>query len=189
MGWDDERIAERKNEERKKKYINLETGMYVKGQRLYFHKEKIENLKLLVFLPTGFGFMEDKEIRKRYPTYNRPEVVVGNTEKEVTFAFSVLENHIADESLREGTVNMLKTLLRSANPSIAIEGEGAVLNGDLSCRWLGFKSYIIGGTLYNLMGIVSFPGRTILGMFSCPHDLSLWWNSIFLKILENMEEY
>ena len=67
MGWDDERIAERKNEERKKKYINLETGMYVKGQRLYFHKEKIENLKLLVFLPTGFGFMEDKEIGKRDP--------------------------------------------------------------------------------------------------------------------------
>lgn len=79
-------------------------------------------------------------------------------------------------------------MISSANPSIGFFDEGTAQNDFMSCSWFDFKSYVITGTIYNLTVIVSFRSRTILGMFSCPYDLILWWKPIYLQILETFEE-
>lgn len=62
--------------------------------------------------------------------------------------------------------------------------EGEKEGGDSMLNWFDFKSYVITGTLYNLASVISFRDRSVLGMFSCPYELSPWWKPVYLKVLE-----
>lgn len=188
MEWEDARIIHLRNEERKKKYSNLHTGMYIKEQLVCFEQYSIEELELTLILPLEFSNLSPDDIFRKYPSLDRPDVVVGNEDGNVAFAFSLLKDHIVSMELRKNTIGSLRTLIKSANPSIDFYDEGAVQNERMSCNWFDFKSYIMTGSIYNLASIVSFKERTVLGMFSCPYDLSPWWKPIFLKILETFEE-
>ena len=188
MEWDDARIISSRNEERKKRYTDLNTGMYIKEQLLMFEKCDIEDLKFTITLPQGFLAMNQEMVSRKYPSLDRPDIVIGNDVGDTVFAFSALKDHISTGELRKNTATTLRTLIKAANPSISFMDSGNVNNDFMSCCWFDFKSYIITGVLYNLTNIVSFKNRTILGMFSCPYELQQGWKTVYLKILETYEE-
>lgn len=188
MEWEDTRIIHLRNEERKKRYCDLNTGMYIKEQLVCFEKWGIEELEINLILPSGFLKLNPDFVNKKYPSLDQPDIVIGNESGDVVFAFSSLQEHIADVELGKHTIGTLRTLIKSANPSINFYDEGIIQNEFMSCCWFDFKSYVITGAIYNLTSIISFKSRTILGMFSCPYDLRLWWKAVFLKILETIKQ-
>lgn len=119
-GWEDERVVHMQNEERKKKYCNLDTGMYIKEELICFERFHIDEMGFSLVLPRGFARLD----------------------------------------------------------------EGEKESGDSMLNWFDFKSYVITGTLYNLASVISFRDRSVLGMFSCPYELSPWWKPVYLKVLE-----
>lgn len=187
MEWQDVEIIALRREEHKKKFADLNTGMFIKEQLIYFQKQVIKDMGFNIMLPSKYIMMAQEDISRKYPSVDRPNIVIGNDEGDVVFAFSDVQDHIKDDLIRENTILMIKTLLKSANPSINFIDEGALKNNYMSCVWLGFKSYVIGGSIYNFTNIVSFVDKTILGMFSCPYNLHSWWHPIFLKILNSIE--
>lgn len=188
MKWGDERIIHLRNEERKKKFTDLSTGMYIKEQLITFERYPIEEMEFTLILPSGYSRLGQDIINRKYPSVDRPDIVIGNEAGDVVFTFSILQDHITDDELRKKTMSTLRTMISSANPSIGFFDEGTAQNDFMSCSWFDFKSYVITGTIYNLTVIVSFRSRTILGMFSCPYDLNPWWKPIYLQILETFEE-
>ena len=102
----------------------------------------------------------------------------------MVFAFSALKDAITGSEFRKQTVQSLKGLMSCANPSLGFLDEGEEESGDSMLNWFDFKSYVITGTLYNLASVISFRDRSVLGMFSCPYELSPWWKPVYLKVLE-----
>lgn len=188
MEFEDVRIIHLRNEERKKRYCNLSTGMYIKEQLVCFERYHIEKMRFSLVLPSGFSMLSQDQLHRKYPSLDRPDIVIGNEVGDVVFAFSTLQDHIADEKLRIETVGVLRTLIKSANPSIDFSDEGSVKNDIVSCSWLDFKSYVITGMIYNFTSIISFKSRTVLAMFSCSYDLKSWWLPVYLKIIETFDE-
>lgn len=188
MEFEDVRIIHLRNEERKKGYENLDTGMYIKEQLVYFEKYNIKEMRFNIILPLGFSILGQDQVNRKYASLDRPDIVIGNEIGDVVFAFSKLQDHIVNEQLRKETIGALRTLIKSANPSIDFFNEGSVKNNFISCEWFDFKSYVITGLIYNLTSIVSFKNRTVLGMFSCPYDLNPWWMPVYVKILDTFEE-
>lgn len=184
MEWEDKKLTELRNQERKKQYINLETGMYVKDQLIRFQRQTIEKLEMSVVLPLDFTQLKAEEMQIRYPSSESPDVAMGNTARNVTFAFSKLKESAINEEQMKTAVGITKDLLKSANPSLRFLDDGMVKSDNLSGSWFGFKSYVIGGAVYNFSMIACFNGRNILGMFSCPYGIRYGWNEIFLKISE-----
>lgn len=187
MEWEDKKLAELRNQERKKKYINLETGMYVKEQLIHFQRQTIEKLEMSVVLPMDFTQMESEEMQIRYPSSDCPDVVMGNIARDVTFAFSKLKDSVTNEEQMKTAIGIIKDLLKSANPSLRFLDDGIVKQDNLLGSWFGLKSYVIGGAIYNFSMIAYFNGQSVLGMFSCPYEIRYGWNEIFLKISETLK--
>lgn len=184
MGWEDERVVHMQNEERKKKYCNLDTGMYIKEELICFERFHIDEMGFSLVLPKGFARLDEGALKRKYPSPDRPDLAVGNEAGDVVFAFSALKDAITGSEFRKQTVQSLKGLMSCANPSLGFLDEGEEESGDSMLNWFDFKSYVITGTLYNLASVISFRDRSVLGMFSCPYELSPWWKPVYLKVLE-----
>lgn len=187
MIWEDTRIIPLRNEERKKRYSNLSTGMYIKDQLFHFENYDITEMGFSITLPVGFSRMAQDTVRKKYPSQDSPDIVIGNETGDEVFTFSTLHDHISDEELRKKTADALRIMIKASNPAISFSNDGMVQNDYMSCCWFGFKSYIITGMIYNFLSIVSFENKTYLGMFSCPYDLQPWWHQVYLNIIKTFE--
>lgn len=186
MGWEDERVVYLQNEERKKKYCSLDTGMYIKEELVCFERFQADEMSFSVILPRGFARLDEEALKRKYPSPDRPDLAVGNESGDVIFAFSALKDTIACSEFRKQTVQSLKGLMGCANPSLSFMDEGEAENGDSALCWFDFKSYVITGALYNFASVISFRDRSMLGMFSCPYELSPWWKPVYLNVLETL---
>lgn len=183
MELEDVRVISLRNEERKKKYCSLDTGMFVEEQLILFERRDIAKIEVSLVCPVDFTELGGDERIKRYPSLDRPEVILGDEDRETVFSFSALQDYIPDEQLKRSTVGMLKSLLKAANPAVVFSDEGTMKDEKVSACWFDFKSYVVSGPVYNIAALISANNRTVLGMFSCPYNLRDWWKDIDLKIL------
>lgn len=108
MKWGDERIIHLRNEERKKKFTDLSTGMYIKEQLITFERYPIEEMEFTLILPSGYSRLGQDIINRKYPSVDRPDIVIGNEAGDVVFTFSILQDHITDDELRKKPCQLLE---------------------------------------------------------------------------------
>ena len=186
MKYKDEQIALMRNEQKKSKYVNSETGMYVENIFIKFHQ--IELLSFFrIMMPEEFTQMEPKLAAKKYPSVDRPQLIMTDEEGVVNFTFSLFEEEIEAEKI-DGTLNQFQIMITTAQPANKFMGKGHIETNKYRCGWMEFKSHTLDGAVYNILSIIVIKERFILGLFNCPYEEWLDWKPVMLELLNTINE-
>ena len=85
MDFFDEKILELRDKARKEKFSNLETGMYIKNEKVEFERMFLFEDKMSILLPTILVDMPSNLVRLKYLSELRPQIIKTTLDTTVNF--------------------------------------------------------------------------------------------------------
>ncbi len=187
MKYLDERYVMLRRRQIKKRYKNSVTGMYVGEELLYFREIDLPG-NVTVKIPENFNKMEPGLAQRKYPSVNRPQVILSNPEGDVSITFSIYEILAEDTSSVEDMLNSFKRVIQTAQPSVGFVGRGSQEEGGSQRGWLEFKSTSLDGRIYNLLSFTRLGRCSVLGMSNCPDREMPSWRPVLLETASTISE-
>lgn len=182
----DEKILEYRRQSRKTEFSTLETGMYIKNEKITFSEVGLFNNQVVIMLPDSFVDMPIGYAKIKYPSEQRPQIIKTSLDTSVNFAFNLFNMEIDDSQIQDAT-KQFKDIIARVNPAyvfyhFVIENEPKVLG------WFDFKSYCVDANAYNVVFLTVIKKKLLHGMFSCLYKDALEWQDVLPQILKSIRE-
>ena len=187
MKYLDEQLVMLRSRQIKKKYVNSSTGMYVGEELLHFREIDLPG-NVIVQIPENFSRMEPGLAQRKYPSVNRPQVILSNPRGSVSITFSIYEILEEDTSSVADMLDSFKRIIQTAQPSAGFVGRGSQETEGCQRGWLEFKSASLDGGTYNLLTLTRLGRCSVLGMSNCPDSEMLSWRPVLLEVGTTISE-
>jgi hypothetical protein len=161
-------------------------GIRINGKLLAFEQTELFDGKLLVRLPSDFADMPEEIAKVKYPSSDRPKIIISDERGAATFTFGVVDGPLDEESAPELAAQM-RTMLQRLNPSYLFFDADETETEGKPARSLEYKSPALDGTLYNLMCFAPLCGKTLMCTFCCPYEEREEWRPVASEIFDRME--
>lgn len=185
MAYIDEKILELRNQQKKETYSHIETGMYIKGELLVFERTELFDKKMSVMLPKSFVPMPLSLKKMKYPSEERPQIIMTSLDTSTNFNFSIMKPDIEkDDTLY--CAEQMKQMLKKVNPAISFYDIEEIDREDSKLSWFDYKSYTIDEPLYNIMYVTPIGGKVMHGIFNCLYRNREEWKPAALQVLSSI---
>lgn len=177
---------------KEKEEIELLVSEILSGETLIdekpiiFEKRFFYDDTLSIFLPKDFDFMDMAMVKIKYPSENRPNIIISDLEGFYSFMLNHTNSKLKEAEIKEFT-DIMKTTLSKSNASIIFKSTGQKEINDKNIGFLEFISPALDYDIYNLMYFVSFDERALIIGFNCIKDLSSSWKNIAKAVFETLE--
>lgn len=150
-----------------------------------FEEKKIYNKKIKIVLPEKYDHMKEEYVKIKYPSENRPQVIISDEDGTISFMFNITGAGVKEEELEEFRDSM-KKFLGNLNGSIIFkESSMQEINGKkLGC--IEFISPAMDSEIYNLMWFASFQGKAVIIGFNCIKEMSSTWKNIAKAVIRTL---
>ncbi len=185
----DKQILEARQEEERRRYTTLETGIYVDDELITFAQTTLPDTRIQLYLPEQFVTMPDQVRDMKYPSRNAPDFIVTSLDTTVNFGFNVLPVRLEEGDTKVMSIQFQEAL-QNVNPSIRISEcvDNTVTDKGSEMSWFGFKGYVLDGQNYNRMYIIRLAKTVLHGIFNCPPRVRDQWEDIVDQCFRSVEE-
>ena len=185
----DKQILEARQEEERRRYTTLETGIYVDDELITFAQTTLPDTRIQLYLPEQFVTMPDQVRDMKYPSRNAPDFIVTSLDTTVNFGFNVLPVRLEEGDTKVMSIQFQEAL-QNVNPSIRISEcvDNTVTDKGSEMSWFGFKGYVLDGQNYNRMYIIRLAKNVLHGIFNCPPRVRDQWEDIVDQCFRSVEE-
>ena len=189
MNHYDKQILEARQEEERRRYTTLETGIYVDDELITFAQTTLPDTRIQLYLPEQFVTMPDQVRDMKYPSHNAPDFIVTSLDTTVNFGFNVLPVRLEEGDTKAMSIQFQEAL-QNVNPSIRISEcvDNTVTDKGSEMSWFGFKGYVLDGQNYNRMYIIRLAKTVLHGIFNCPPRVRDQWEDIVDQCFQSVEE-
>ena len=189
MNHYDKQILEARQEEERRRYTTLETGIYVDDELITFAQTTLPDTRIQLYLPEQFVTMPDQVRDMKYPSRNAPDFIVTSLDTTVNFGFNVLPVRLEEGDTKVMSIQFQEAL-QNVNPSIRISEcvDNMVTDKGSEMSWFGFKGYVLDGQNYNRMYIIRLAKNVLHGIFNCPPRVRDQWEDIVDQCFRSVEE-
>lgn len=189
MNHYDKQILEARQEEERRRYTTLETGIYVDDELITFAQTTLPDTRIQLYLPEQFVTMPDQVRDMKYPSRNAPDFIVTSLDTTVNFGFNVLPVRLEEGDTKVMSIQFQEAL-QNVNPSIRISEcvDNTVTDKGSEMSWFGFKGYVLDGQNYNRMYIIRLAKTVLHGIFNCPPRVRDQWEDIVDQCFRSVEE-
>ncbi len=189
MNHYDKQILEARQEEERRRYMTLETGIYVDDELITFAQTTLPDTRIQLYLPEQFVTMPDQVRDMKYPSRNAPDFIVTSLDSTVNFGFNVLPVRLEEGDTKVMSIQFQEAL-QNVNPSIRISEcvDNMVTDKGSEMSWFGFKGYVLDGQNYNRMYIIRLAKTVLHGIFNCPPRVRDQWEDIVDQCFRSVEE-
>ena len=189
MNHYDKQILEARQEEERRRYMTLETGIYVDDELITFAQTTLPDTRIQLYLPEQFVTMPDQVRDMKYPSRNAPDFIVTSLDSTVNFGFNVLPVRLEEGDTKVMSIQFQEAL-RNINPSIRISEcvDNTATETGSEMSWFGFKGYVLDGQNYNRMYIIRLAKTVLHGIFNCPPRVRDQWEDIVDQCFRSVEE-
>ncbi len=189
MNHYDKQILEARQEEERRRYMTLETGIYVDDELITFAQTTLPDTRIQLYLPEQFVTMPDQVRDMKYPSHNAPDFIVTSLDTTVNFGFNVLPVRLEEGDTKVMSIQFQEAL-RNINPSIRISErvDNTATETGSEMSWFGFKGYVLDGQNYNRMYIIRLAKNVLHGIFNCPPRVRDQWEDIVDQCFRSVEE-
>ena len=189
MNHYDKQILEARQEEERRRYMTLETGIYVDDELITFAQTTLPDTRIQLYLPEQFVTMPDQVRDMKYPSRNAPDFIVTSLDTTVNFGFNVLPVRLEEGDTKVMSIQFQEAL-QNVNPSIRISEcvDNTVTDKGSEMSWFGFKGYVLDGQNYNRMYIIRLAKTVLHGIFNCPPRVRDQWEDIVDQCFRSVEE-
>ena len=116
MKYLDEEIVKRKQDEKRKEFYDLRTGMYVKERLIQFKRAYLEETDVTIALPVDFVTMPESIKKIKYPVESRPSLVKTSLDTSVNFSFTRTAQGMRENQLPMASKQM-RMIIQRMNPA------------------------------------------------------------------------
>ncbi len=189
MNHYDKQILEARQEEERRRYMTLETGIYVDDELITFAQTTLPDTRIQLYLPEQFVTMPDQVRDMKYPSRNAPDFIVTSLDSTVNFGFNVLPVRLEEGDTKVMSIQFQEAL-QNINPSIRISErvDNTATETGSEMSWFGFKGYVLDGQNYNRMYIIRLAKNVLHGIFNCPPRVRDQWEDIVDQCFRSVEE-
>lgn len=165
-----------------KSKMDLSDGRTIYGKSYSFEERSFFDNQFSMQCPTEFKDMPESIASRKYISQQRPPVILTSSSFEVDITFNLIKDSIQRHEVAAYRQELQKTI-RSVYPANQFYDTGEIEKANLPIEFFEFKSFALGGSLYNNMFITSIHGRGLMGTFNCPFDqFPEWRDAVFLMI-------
>lgn len=189
MHYEDELIVSLKKEQRRKKFTDIKSdGVYIEDRFINFTPRKIFDT-VDIYIPDEFIDMPEEIQLMKYPSANKPQVILTSLDVSVNFAFNLIEDRIEEEQLKDLSAEMAK-MIQKVNPAAMIyeEKSGRLSNGHLIYMF-DYKSFGIDEQIYNMVCFTTINCGTLHSVFNCLDRDAEDWKEVAWQAFLSINEY
>lgn len=185
--YDESIIAMRNQAKRNKKQDIYET-CFVQGEAITFALRLLYEDKIMMMVPETFAEMDEEVVMTKYPSVDSPELILTGPENNCDLTFSLIDEAVEEEEL-PAMMAILKNTIQTTQPANEIYALGEIRSekGGL-IAYLSFKSYAIGGALFNLMVTAIIDQKVLLCSFNCAEEAREEWEDLAYQMMETIED-
>lgn len=171
--------------------LNTRKDIYngpIKIRDIFYEFEETEffDEKLRMYIPKNFEEMSIEARKFKYPSENRPDIIKSNEDGDIAITLKFVDDPLEEENIA-GLIATLKLINKRLNPAFIFYDEGILEVEDKKIGFYDFKSFAIDDSLYNLVFLFEFEGKTMLGSFSCSFNDSDEWKDVAFEIIKTIK--
>ncbi|MBQ9989549.1 MAG: hypothetical protein IJP31_01190 [Lachnospiraceae bacterium] len=183
MPYTDEMILKLREEEKKKRFNTLETGIYLGGQILEFETQILMDT-FSISLPKIMGTMPMEYARIKYPSEFRPQILLTTPELDVNLGFTLF-NEFGSEV--KAVAERIMRGIKRAYPDYPIYPGKGIREG--KGYFFSFRSHALDSDVYNMSLVMKLKDRLLQGSFNCIYQQHTEWRKIVLMLWETIQEW
>lgn len=185
MAFMDEEIIAKRNEAREKRKLSNE--VIIEGVKYTFSRRMLFDETMSAILPDSFLNMNSEAAKFKYPSEQRPQVILCNTDGSISIAFNSTGMAVSDEELPE-LVKQMRAAIKRTNPANAFDKEVAFeTESGRQVKAFDYISYALDTDVYNLFFACVLKGNLLIGTFNCPADSGKNWNPLVIQMLQSIQ--
>ena len=139
-------------------------------------------------LPSIFEPLDPKSAEIKYPSSNRPPIILSEQSESVNFTFNLLSQlPLTNEHVEEAS-KFFKQTIRRTNPANVFFGEDVITTQGCKVAYFEYKSYAIDQDIYNLVYVLPVNQQTLLGTFNCRFVDAKTWKPIVDEVLKTCKD-
>lgn len=184
----DEQIRRAINQAKEQEQIqnqNIYEGITINDRPYEFQAKEFFDESLSMYIPTNFVDMPDELVKLKYPSSDRPKVILTDPMGAIDITFTLLAKNIEDAQIPEVKAGM-KRFFQKLNPSYLFFEEGVEIIDGKTIAFFEFKSPTLTEPLFNVMFFVEIGHNAIMGCFNCPYDEYLLWQPVVRQMIQSV---
>lgn len=175
-----------RNKQRKINEMNIALESIFLNIEMHFKERGLFEKQLYIHIPEEFIKMSEISQKIKYPSENRPEIILTSADSTVNFTFSLLPLKNQTTSIFD-TITAIKAVVKRKNPANLFYHLKVIKSTDGNeigyCDYLG---YALDGDIYNVMYVMIVNKKLLLGTFCCPKGSMEQWKVIIPQILKTI---
>lgn len=184
MAYMDEDILKKREEEKRKKYSTIESGIFLDGKILNFEKKELLD-EITVYVPESMILMPKEYARVKYPSEFRPQVIFTTMDLSVNLGFTVFPEEIFSNDVKK-IAEQTQGAIHRAYPDYLIY-PCKDINNTGGC-YFSFRSHAMDSDLYNMSLVMALGKKLIQGSFNCYYKDFKKWEKMVVMIWESVQE-
>lgn len=154
--------------------------------RYYEFKEtEFFDEKLKMYIPESFQDMPLEARRFKYPSESRPEIIKCNEDGSIAITLNVIDSPL-NEDYVEKIRDLMKLMNQRLNPANLYFDEGILEVDEKNIGFYDFKSSALDDYLYNLIFLLEFQEKTLMGTFSCSYGIYKEWKGVAMEMIKTI---
>ena len=162
------------------------TGIKIKDKWVYFEERLFVEDKIKMMVPDFFTEMEQELAKIKYPSEQRPEMILTDDTTSINLMFSYMEDEMTNEEAEEVRDQMIGMMTR-LNPGVKPQGTGVEVVANKNVAYVEFSNPVMDGKLYNLLYFLELEGRTLMISFNCRTKEMKYWKKPAFEMMQSIQ--
>lgn len=166
---------------------NIADGIKIQGRIYTFEKTALYDNKFTILLPTNFKRMDEAVAKFKYPSEERPEIILSDDTGATNITFNYIPEEITNEEIPNTRDAMVK-ILKKLHPSSRWFEIGEKNVKEKNVAFCEFSSPALDGNIFNVMYFVEIHENILMGTINFKANEKKYWKIAAHQIIETIEE-
>lgn len=190
MSYLDEAIVKLREEQEQRERewkVDLSKEQIIYGETYQFVLTQFFEDCLELMIPQEFIPMPEEQVENKYKMEQKPQVIMTNQNYRIDITLNLLEETITIEQIPL-CLQKLKNTINEVYPATMFFEEEQKEVNNTSVAYMDFKSFSLGGPIYNVMFVSKISNRLLVGTFNCPFTDWEQWRPVVVEMLETIQD-
>lgn len=120
---------------------------------------------LKAYVPEQYTQSTLKELRIKYPSEQRPQIVYRDKRDTINIGFQIVEESVPDEHIVDMR-DVMRDAYKQVNPVSDILDQGLIEVDGRPLGYYSFNSFALGGQMYNMVYVTRLNGYLLIGVMN-----------------------
>ena len=164
----------------------IEKDVTINGERYQFEIREFPP-HFSMTLPKSFEQLAAERAKLKFPSENRPKIILTNADTTVNIAFDCIKTQPEELQLR---LKKYKAVMKKLHPSYVFFTESICeIKSGLEVACYDYRGSALDTDIYYLSFFTDLPTGELFGWFNCPVDSQSAWEPLVRQMIQTIKPF